>query len=1525
MSSLFEEMQEYRKSRQVQEITPVTESPTPILNRRIQPTPLSEARNDPYTQENAPWSARGAALGVGRTLGRIAIRPVEDIYNAANEVFQFGEKAEWDEALFGDPVNNAEEIASEVGSFLVTFLLPGGAIAKGVTAGAKSAGITAKTAKITSTLSKTAKGRKVLKYTAIGAEGSIAGAVADYLSSDTGDETGLDAIRTRLMDTMQGAVIGAGLNVGGHFLRRYVGNKIRILRARKGLAKAIEKGADPTREMDNLGKALKEEQKLKGDVFQETLAMENMVDDIDIDNLGKRKARVIDTPDGPKVTTPARDVEDILPPPKDEVIDEVDEEIYKAKEELRTFMKLGQPLSDQINDLVALTKSWNSKFDPIFAKLTAQIDALKNNLPTPEQEAALRETIIGMELRLEQHKVLMEYRAIAGNIAGKNLRANRGDGADFSKPFEYKEGAKKRIAAIDALLDFIKKTRRGENINQDLVDELQTKITTIDQVAKTGKLDVGLRKTLEDTQESAAKTIWEQYKKEITEDVLKHLTPSKAGQKALLDQFSKDVTNAIKGIPDVAKEEKVVRSALEEIENLMANPEKIKEGIEEAIAKIGKSKLPEEVKENAIAKLSEVLEGQVAKGFFETLPSSRKLVDTLIKQQLDKLGVKIRRAVAEGNEVELIEEVVASIKSMTGLPADKALRLEQMVREQLGNTIADIRDETIRKFITSELYQKFMLSGEIAELEDMAGRPINEIKEYLMSVAKQRKQTPDDIKFLRKQRDAAKAELEKQVNKEYFVELLKRLNDIQEYQTSTMSPFALTMHLLEQWRYNVGLLQSFKTYFIGPVSAITMLGVQPIKEAIKTSYKSFKKSEETGFVAKLAQSLRYGVTELTSTYEYFANFTDSWQLMKNTFRNRGFSVFNPKSVNRHVEYVSNAMDKNDPTQLMFKDRKMLKEMIRMYGDDTPIVRSKVRKFFDDLADGTPENLLGKAMDVIFSLSQRVMGALDDPTALLATRRALRARLTREGLSQGLDGEDLAKYIQEGFEDNISKAGGYPMWRGVEEMHEIEQLGLAVSFRADYTDQFLSATARSFANWSRHGHDANTNLAKIAARWSVPFIKTPTAVLQFMVDNFPPMAALRSVKFAAKQSPLHEAKRLATERLEDAINIKSKAVTKSQREAAEEAIATQKELLEGIEDKLFEYGAEVHSTLIMASGLGIFLNYLATSGTITGSGAYLPKDMRENMRRSGYKFNTIKMNVAGKEYVVDHSRLEPYTAFLSGYADYANWRALQELYPELEEDINTLGAMTHQYMIEQLGNKYFVKGLFELIRPMVDEEFTYKMTASSYLESLSPRALREINLINEEFEKQYVTAADKLYHRITGLSTGTYLRNALGEKADRKFSQEGIINFLSPITIEEAKSDPILGEVSRSWGKIGYLREYKKEGIQTRDYRNEEGETLYNRWMDSIQHEAQRKDLKELFKMQVYKDAPPLSDDPQVQTKADLINSVIRWYRNDGWERLKEDRSSRSYYNTDGNSWKDDIGYKEYSPKTYPTLEELGAF
>jgi len=81
----------------------------------------------------------------------------------------------------------------------------------------------------------------------------------------------------------------------------------------------------------------------------------------------------------------------------------------------------------------------------------------------------------------------------------------------------------------------------------------------------------------------------------------------------------------------------------------------------------------------------------------------------------------------------------------------------------------------------------------------------------------------------------------------------------------------------------------------------------------------------------------------------------------------------------------------------------------------------------------------------------------------------------------------------------------------------------------------------------------------------------------------------------------------------------------------------------------------------------------------------------------------------------------------------------------------------------------------------------------------------------------------------------------------------------------------------------------------------------------------------LFQLQEYKDAPPLSDDPQVKTKADLINIVIRYWRNDGWERLKEDRSSKSYYNTDGNSWKDDIGYKEYSPKTYPTLEELGAF
>jgi hypothetical protein len=1504
-------------------VAPVSVPPTlePIVNLSAQPSTLSlyDNRMDVANQQQNSWQHTGAVAGIGRTLGRIPIRAAEDIYNAANEIFQFGEKAEWDEALFGAPINKVEDFAADFGSYLVTFLFPGGTIAKGVTALSKAT-IAAKTAKITATLKKTSAGRKLLKYSTIAAEGSIAGAVADYLNTETGDETGLEAIRTRMMEAYKGAIIGAGLNIGLFGLKKYVGVKLNVLRKKKKLAKAIERGEDGREELVQLSKALKKEEAVQSDVYQEVTAMDNLVKDVDIDNPSPSvspDSRAVDLVDKPTESV----VDDFVPTKE---IDDVQAEILKGNKELEWYLNNGGKLPDQLNTLVALTKSLNSKFDPIFVKLIKQIGQAGKGKYTPDKVEALKKTLISMEKRLEQHKLLMKFRAIAGNYAGKSLRAFRGDAANFSRPFQYKEGTRQRLQQIDSMLEFIRGTRQGTITDDQLVEGIKIRMNNLEKVGKTGRLDTLYRRQLADMQEKNVTTIWERYKEEIGGYVVNHLTPGKAAQKALLDQFTSDTKKVITQLLPKAKGAKSVRSALELVQDQMKNPEKLRESLEEAITALEKSDLPDDVVEEAVAQLRQPLD-TVGQRLFSATPSSKKLVAEVVKQELDKMGVKLRRAVAEGNEVKVLEDVVSSISKQVSLGPNEKYELMNLVREQLGDAISDIRNQTIRDFISSELHQKFMLSGEIADIADMSGRPLNEVRDYLIKTAKNRKQTPEDIQFLRKQRDIAKRELEQRVENAYFVELLERLSKMQQYQTTTLTNYELGVSLLEQWRYNMGMLLSTRTWFIGPVSAIMQLSAQPLHRALRTFFKT-DAQKKAGKLGEDASAVRMALTELSSTYEYFNNLGDMWNLFFNTFKNGGFSLFNPKSIQRHAEYVKNAVDNNDPTQLMFKDRALLKDMIRLYVPDTPDSRGRMRKFFEDISDGTPEGGIGKALELMFSLSQRVMGALDDPVTLLGTRRALRAKATQDGLLQGLEGDKLSDFVENYMSEAITKDGGYPMWVGREELSDVEQLGLAVSFRADYTDQFLSATARSFAHWSRNGADAYSNPVKFLARWSVPFIKTPTAILQFTIDNIPGLAQGKAVLHWRGLSELHGQKKKVMQTLEDAQNVRKVAVTPNERKAAEQAIRTQEELLEGIEDKLIEQGAEVNATGITATAFSIMIMQLVQSSRITGTGSYLPEEMRENIRRNGGKFNHIYINTPFGEKAIDYSRMEPWSAYISAYADYFALAALTQQYPELEAELNTGASMIQSYMVEQLGNKYFVKGLFELIRPFVDEDYDFAMSGSSYPESLSPRVLRELRTVNEEFEKQYTDWKSKFMYRAFGHPTGQYVRNALGEKAKRQWTPDGWFNYFSPISVSEVENDPVLRELSTLWGNVGYLRQWKNDGVDTRNYRSTSGQTLYDAWMDAIDHNSQRAALQRLFRSGKYQRASIIKEDDKDITKTNLVNDIIRKYRNKAWKQVTKDPQYNNFYDSEGTSWKEQKEIKTSVPTSAPpTYNQLLSF
>ncbi len=123
-----------------------------------------------------------------------------------------------------------------------------------------------------------------------------------------------------------------------------------------------------------------------------------------------------------------------------------------------------------------------------------------------------------------------------------------------------------------------------------VIDKIQLK-SFIEEVNQTGDLSKALDKTFNLTVEDSLNTIWGRYKKRISDQVLKTLRVSGPKNKAALELFSNRVTStltdAIKANKSITKK---VKTALDDVQDMIKNTEKYKQSIDNIINDINKAK-----------------------------------------------------------------------------------------------------------------------------------------------------------------------------------------------------------------------------------------------------------------------------------------------------------------------------------------------------------------------------------------------------------------------------------------------------------------------------------------------------------------------------------------------------------------------------------------------------------------------------------------------------------------------------------------------------------------------------------------------------------------------------------------------------------------------------------------------------------------------------------------------------------------------------------------------------------------------
>jgi len=547
---------------------------------------------------------------------------------------------------------------------------------------------------------------------------------------------------------------------------------------------------------------------------------------------------------------------------------------------------------------------------------------------------------------------------------------------------------------------------------------------------------------------------------------------------------------------------------------------------------------------------------------------------------------------------------------------------------------------------------------------------------------------------------------------------------------------------------------------------------------------------------------------------------------------------------------------------------------------------------------------------------------------MGTMRALRAQALQEGLVKGLEGSALERFTKERMQEALKREGDVLTWAKNEEFKEASELGFTMVYQQEYADKTISNIAKEFSRWSRSSEDAYRRVDKILARLFVPFIKTPTAIAQWTVDNMPVVAQVNGTR--ALMGMNRSAKKLKEVNetiLQNTQALKATPITKDQIKQIEDANQVLMGQREELVLKSAEEQAEAISNAVSSTVLGAGIFTAISTGTMTGSGAHLSDDQRQRLRESGWRPNTIYIG----GHKIDYSRFEPFSTMVSVWADVMHYKALAD--EGLTEDDQEWYNVLHASFMTNFADKYFLRGLKSLFSLLDQRPGNYNLEkiGVDFLSSLSPTIIRDINQMNEEFQTKAHGFKDRFLERSFGKFPGLYARNLLGEKVERQWQMEGAWGVVSPVYFAKDKRDKLMLELASIREDVGGRYSFNKTEVQkidTRDYRDAKtGISLHDKWMDEmssvrINGKTLRKTLERLVRTSRYKKASNFEVVGDEDTKANLVREVLSDFRKRAWSNIRKDRKLRRYEDSDGNNWFDVITGETSLIQT-STKERLG--
>jgi hypothetical protein len=365
----------------------------------------------------------------------------------------------------------------------------------------------------------------------------------------------------------------------------------------------------------------------------------------------------------------------------------------------------------------------------------------------------------------------------------------------------------------------------------------------------------------------------------------------------------------------------------------------------------------------------------------------------------------------------------------------------------------------------------------------------------------------------------------------------------------------------------------------------------------------------------------------------------------------------------------------------------------------------------------------------------------------------------------------------------------------------------------------------------------------ALRLVLPFVRTPTNIVQFVMERVPIVGQI------------------------------SKGKSSTQGYLGKEFAGFRSELMSSNPDTRADAVGRLATGSLFFSGAAM----AAMNGGITGGGPADP-NQRRIKKQTGWQEYSIRV---GDSYV-SYRRLDPFASFFGIAADLVDIMTHGDEEQRTEAGDIALGVMMS--ISKNITSKTYLQGIQDLSGILFEPEQTVQRTLNRTISSfLVPNIAAQVARAGAGDMTDLRTLTENLKARVPGMSADVPpRRNMFGEP----IQDNGVnvpVDLVNPFSYSTVKDDKIMTELDQIGHGFTAPRSLKG-GVELRDYYNSRNQSAYDRWQEitsqtKIQGRTIKQEITKLMKSSKYKRLPYKSlDGIDRSPRARLIQSILNKYR-----------------------------------------------